>query len=157
MEVDCSRLVCVFVRRSRTDEDETQLGKPNTAKSRKRRDSRQRKGMDTIDSASSRGYVSAPHNRYEMPYTYSTQSCAEGHDSVKPCSRTRSCLVYAVPTILFRSGIGVRERPREAGSREKSRRRRPRVNVLRYSAEFLAGYVGRVSLRVLEVRAVLIS
>jgi hypothetical protein len=31
-----SRLVCVFIRRSRTEEDETQLGKPNTAKSRKR-------------------------------------------------------------------------------------------------------------------------
>jgi hypothetical protein len=42
-----SRLVCVFVRRLRTDEDETQLGKPNTAKYRKRKDSRQRKGMDT--------------------------------------------------------------------------------------------------------------
>jgi hypothetical protein len=48
-DVDYSRLVCVFVRRSRTDEEETQLGKPHTAKSRKRKDSRQRKGMDTCE------------------------------------------------------------------------------------------------------------
>jgi hypothetical protein len=31
-----SRLVCPFIRRPRTEEDETQFGKPNTAKSRKR-------------------------------------------------------------------------------------------------------------------------
>jgi hypothetical protein len=46
-----SRLVCVFVQRLGTDEDETQLGKPNTAKLRKRKDSRQRKGMDTTNGA----------------------------------------------------------------------------------------------------------
>jgi hypothetical protein len=31
-----SRLVCVSIPRSRIEEDETQFGKPNTAKSRKR-------------------------------------------------------------------------------------------------------------------------
>jgi hypothetical protein len=46
-----SRLVCVFVQRLGTDEDETQLGKPNTVKLRKRKDSRQRKGMDTTNGA----------------------------------------------------------------------------------------------------------
>jgi hypothetical protein len=36
-------LICVFIQISRSEEDKTQFGKPNTAKPRKRRESRKKR------------------------------------------------------------------------------------------------------------------